>query len=120
MRTSTAYTYLFANEKDSGFGTVLTGRDPSHMLTARVQMDLPYGLEVDPTLRTVSGLPDGSAAAYAALDLHLSRRFSRALDIALVGNNLIGANRIEFQQGVANTVPSMVQRAVLLSITWRY
>ena len=121
VRVASAYTYLYTNEADSGaFGTLLTGRDPHHLLSTRVQIDLPYGVEFDPTLRTVSGLQDGSADAYTALDLHVSRRFSRALDVALIGNNLIGANRIEFKQGVANTVPSMVQRAVLASITWRF
>lgn len=122
LRVAAAYTRLDIRTQESAdpFNSMLFDRDPRQQLAVRMQWDGPAGVEVDPTVRMVSELADRSAAGYVALDIHLGRRLSRALDVALVGTNLTGGSRIEFQSTVANTLPSRVQPSVLASATWRF
>lgn len=120
VRLASAYSFLDPERVSDPFSDLLNGADPRHQLTARLQVDTAWAVEVDPTVRYVSSLQNGSAPAYTALDLHLSRRVSRALEVALVASNLLGANQIQFTPGIENTIPSRSQRSALLSATWRF
>jgi len=122
VRVSGAYTRLDvdAPQPDDLYGLLTTGRDPAHQVVVRTQIDLPHGFEIDPTVRAVSALQDGSAAGYQALDFHVGRRFSRALDLAVVGRNLLSGRHVEFQPTVVNTLPSAVRATVGMTATWRF
>ena len=75
-------------------------------------LDLPAGFEFDVTPRWLSDLPKGNAREYVELDARLGWR-SRALEISLVGRNLIHDQHPEFQ----GALPTAVQREVLLKAT---
>ena len=71
-------------------------------------------------MRALSALGNGSAEGYRTIDLHVGRRFSRALDLSLNGRNLIGGRRVEFQPTIVNTVPSAVRPTIGMTATWRF
>lgn len=122
VRVVGAYTWLAIGlpDADDLGGNALGGQDPRHQFTLRTQFDVGGGLEIDPTLRAVGRLQGGAIPGYAAWDVHVGRRLTRALNVSFVALDLTGANRFEFQPAVVNTIPARVPRTFLGSVTWRY
>lgn len=122
VRIVGAYTALEIDEIVPAVRNSITtaGSAPRHQLVLRAHMDLPHGLELDPAFRAVSMLEDGSAEGYRAIDIRVGHRVSRALDVSLIGRNLLGGKHIEFQPTIVNTVPSAVRPSLGLGVTWRF
>jgi iron complex outermembrane recepter protein len=96
--------------------------DPHHQFLLRSSWDLRDNWTLDGTLRHVSGLPDqhptGSSAnvgSYSDLDLRLAWQYSKSVEFALVGSNLLHASHVEF--GTNN--PVEMERSVMATVTWR-
>jgi len=92
------------------------GNDPEHQFLIQSSADLPGRLELDAVFRFVDALPDPRVPSYAELDLRLGWKATEHLDLAVVGQNLLHGEHIEF-----NSSPSAreVQRGVYGRITWR-
>lgn len=122
LRLAGSYTALDVDRPppDDQYAVRTTGHDPAHQMAVRIEIDLPRGIEVDPTYRAVSALQNGSARGYHTVDLHVGRRLSRALELAVNGRNLVGGRHVEFLPTIVNTLPSVVRPTVGLSATWRF
>lgn len=94
------------------------GNDPEHRASLRSLLDLPGGFELDGGLRYVSALPSPAVDAYTELDLRLGWRASDALELSLVGQNLLHESHAEF--GPATALREEVQRSLYGKATWRF
>jgi iron complex outermembrane recepter protein len=96
-------------------GGLQEGNDPEHRFAIRSYLDLPGGIELDAWLRYVDRLPFPAIPAYTELDLRLGWRPAEALELALVGQNLLHDQHAEFP----TSIPKEVQRGVYGKVTWR-
>ena len=94
------------------------GNDPEHRITLKSNLDLPGGLELDGWLRYVDSLPSPAVDSYTELDLRLGWRASEALELSLVGQNLLHGTHAEF--GPANPLREEVERGFYGKATWRF
>jgi iron complex outermembrane recepter protein len=92
------------------------GNDPEHQFLIQSSADLPGRLELDAMFRFVDALPDPEVASYADLDLRLGWKATEHLELAVVGQNLLHGEHIEFNSSPS---PREVQRGVYGRITWR-
>lgn len=122
-RWHAAYAYL---EKDlrvqPGSRDVTGGRgegnDPRHRASLRSSLDLPAGLELDGWLRYVDELPFPAVPSYLGLDLRLGWRPTGALELSLVGQNLLHESHPEFGAPTPNRLE--VERGFYGRATWRF
>lgn len=122
-RVQAAYTWF---EKDLRLdpgsrdpsGGLGEGNDPEHRASLRSFLDLPGGFELDGWLRYVSALPSPAVDEYTELDLRLGWRASDALELALVGQNLLHGSHAEF--GPAGPFREKVERGFHGKVTWRF
>jgi iron complex outermembrane receptor protein len=97
--------------------------DPHHQFLLRSSWDLASNWTLDGTLRHVSGLPDqhptgsgDNVDSYSDLDLRLAWQYSKALEFALVGSNLLHASHVEF----GTNDPVEMERSIMGTMTWRF
>jgi iron complex outermembrane receptor protein len=101
--------------RDLSATTGLATSDPSHHWMLRSSYDVAAGQELDLTLRHVGALARPAVPAYTAVDLRYGWRLHKALELALVGQNLFDPHHAEF--GAAPGRHSY-ERAVLLKLVW--
>tara|TARA_Y100000588_G_C13421689_1_gene571867 strand:+ start:84 stop:356 length:273 start_codon:yes stop_codon:yes gene_type:complete len=65
-------------------------------------------------------LPGRDIAAYFELDLRLAWRPVRALEVALVGQNLLDEHHPEFVDLFVDSLPTEVQRGVYATAAWEF
>lgn len=94
---------------------------PEHQWQLRSSIHLPQHVELDPSAYYV-GRVNSSVPAYLRLDLQLSWRPAKRLELSIAGQNLLRANHYEFGavDGDATTLAAPVQRTVNGKITWRF
>jgi iron complex outermembrane recepter protein len=99
-------------------GTNEEGSSPRHQLRVQAAVDLPADLQLSGALRWVDDLPAQGVKSYAELNARLAWRPAAAVELALVGRNLLHARHLEFV-GDAPT-PSEVERALVatLRLAW--
>lgn len=122
-RVQAAYAWL---EKDlrldpgsrDPLGGLAEGNDPEHRASLRSFFNLPGGFELDGWLRYVSALPSPAVDAYTELDLRLGWQASDALELSLVGQNLLHGSHAEF--GPATPLREEVERGFYGKVTWRF
>jgi iron complex outermembrane receptor protein len=90
-----------------------TGNDPEGWWKLSARFDLPAGIELDLMLRHYEALPDPHVPDYTALDARLAWRATRAVELALVGQNLGDRRHPEF--GVAPGRAEL-QRSLFLKV----
>jgi iron complex outermembrane recepter protein len=93
------------------------GSSPHHQITFEPVLTLPRGWELNQTYRYVSALPARAVPAYATLDARLAWRASPALEVAIVGQNLLQDRHVEFGHNPGPIVA--IARAAYVSVTWR-
>lgn len=93
------------------------GNDPRQQWSLRSGVDLSATQQVDLTVRHVGALPDPAVPAYTAWGLRYSWRPRDDLTLALVGENLFEPDHAEFGNP---TDRSMIDRSLLLQLTWSY
>ena len=94
------------------------GNDPEHRFQVRSFIDLPRGVELDAWLRYVDSLPAPEVESYLEMDLHLGWRPREALELALIGRNLLHDAHEEF--GPAGPGRELVERSLLGRATWSF
>jgi iron complex outermembrane receptor protein len=94
------------------------GNDPEHRFQLRSFVDLPGGVELDAWLRYVDRLPAPVVPSYLELDLHLGWHPRKALELALIGRNLLHEAHEEF--GPAGPERELVERSLLGRATWSF
>jgi iron complex outermembrane receptor protein len=78
---------------------------------------LPKHFEIDGTYRYSGALPAEGVGAYSTVDVRLGWHLKKALDISLVGQNLLQPSHEEFGGDPGLLVG--IKRAVYAKITWR-
>ncbi|MEO6238836.1 MAG: TonB-dependent receptor [Vicinamibacterales bacterium] len=122
-RLQTSYTYLHerftfdpgSRDPTKGFNEF---NDPSHIFKVRSSVDLPHGLEFDAFLRRVGRLPHPVVPGYVEVDTRVGWRASPALEISLIGQNLVHRRHPEFL--LASPVREEFQRGAYVRILWRF
>ena len=72
------------------------GDSPRHQGYLRTSLALPHAVALDATLRYVDHLPNQGVPTSSTCDARLGWQPSAALDLALVGENLLDAHHPEF------------------------
>lgn len=97
------------------------GRSPRHQVQLLSHLDLPWNLQFDTAAYFVDRLPSFDIPRYLRLDLRLGWRPTEALDISLVGQNLLDDRHREFGRIFGEDLnPTEVQRSVYVKATWRF
>jgi iron complex outermembrane receptor protein len=117
-----AYTHLWKRFTFDPGSTDRTGgaaeaNDPRHIFKLRSYLNLGPRVEFDTFFRHVGSLPQPAVDAYSEIDARLGYRLRPGWDLALIGNNLLSPEHVEFRGG---TPPQFVERAVTLRSTWRF
>jgi iron complex outermembrane receptor protein len=99
-------------EPGSTANAVGEARDPSHQWMLRSSHNLGAHLDLDLQVRRMGALPSPNVPAYTALDARLAWRATRALEIALAGQNLTDPSHPEFGAAPAR---AEIPRTILLS-----
>lgn len=99
--------------------------DPEHQFSLRSSMDLPGNLELDARLRWVdsfrfnNGGAPATVASYFELDVRLAWHVTRNLELAIVGQNLLHDQHLEYV--IASPNPrEEIERSVYGRVTWRF
>jgi iron complex outermembrane receptor protein len=109
--------HLDAGSRDPS-GGLAEGNDPEDRVSLRSSFDLPEKVELDAWMRYVGALPQPRVDAYTELDLRLGWHASEALELSLVGANLLHSHHEEF--GPAGPFREAVERSVYGKVTWRF
>jgi iron complex outermembrane recepter protein len=120
-RLFASYTYLhkdlrFDPESRDRTGGAAEGNDPQQQYALRSYMDLGNRVELDAWIRHVDRLPRPLVPGYTELSLHLGWRPTDRLELALIGQNLLHEQHVEF----STAQPKAVERSVYGKVTWRF
>jgi iron complex outermembrane receptor protein len=119
-RLSGGYTFLHLDlhlkpESRDPLGGVLDTRDWNRQAFLRGSLTLPANLELNGTLRHISRLTSQEVPAYTELDVRIGWRWSAALDLSLIGHNLLHDSHGEF----GPPGRQLIERSVFAFITWQ-
>jgi iron complex outermembrane recepter protein len=121
--STTTWLDLTARGADLNRGRFFEGATPRHQFGLRSMLDIGAAVTLDAYLRYLTAirqLPPITAGTgfpgYAELDLRAAWQATSALELSLVGQNLLAARHIEF--GAPESRGEM-QRAVYASLAWR-
>lgn len=106
-RVTMSYSFVDLNLDPHGMdlnrGEYYEGATPRHQLSVRSYLDLPGGVQLDAHFRYIDELersPDivtgEGIGSYSELDLRLAWQFTDALELSLVGKNLLDDHHVEF------------------------
>jgi iron complex outermembrane receptor protein len=127
-RVDTSYTYLTmglsldpASTSAPGQLAYIEGLGARNQASVRAMFDASNGLQLDATVRYVGRLPALNYPAYTEFDAGLTWALQAAVELSVVGQNLLDAHH--FEQAVAFSSSGMstqVQRSVYGKVTWRF
>ncbi len=98
--------------------------DPEHQFSLRSSLDLPENVQFETTMRWIdmlhnnNGPNPGTVPSYSELDLRVGWRPTPALELSLVGQNLLHAHHPEY--GFPSPTREEAQRSFYGKITWRF
>jgi iron complex outermembrane recepter protein len=102
----------------SGFAK---GSSPKNRVFVRSLLDLPHNFELDTNVSWVDNLQSLGVGDYATLDLRVGWRPTDAIELSLVGQNLLEDSHQEFASSqFVNDEPTRVQRGVYGKVTLRF
>jgi iron complex outermembrane receptor protein len=94
------------------------GSSPRHRIHLRGDWALAREVDVGARVRWVDELPAQRVPAYTSLDARVAWRPYPALELAVVGSDLLRARHAEFGGGAAGL--AQVERAVFGEVVWRW
>lgn len=100
------------------FGVDFAGNDPDYQFSLRSHMSLTPTVDLDLDLRSIDSLKSPAVAAYTELGARLSWRVSDQVELAVVGENLLNDQHLEFVNG--SVARREVPRAVRASLRWGF
>lgn len=92
--------------------------DPRQQYLLQSMFDLPWNVQFDGVLRYVGALPDPHIPGYVGLDLRLAMHPAEHIEVAVVGQNLIDDQHVEFIP--ASPTSRELGRSVYGSLTARW
>lgn len=100
------------------FGVDFAGNDPDYQLSLRSHMSLTPTVDFDLDLRSIDSLKSPAVAAYTELSARLGWRVSDQVELALVGDNLLNDQHLEFVNG--SLARREVPRSLRASLRWGF
>lgn len=91
--------------------------DPENQFLLQAAADLPLHFQFGAVVRYVDKLQKPLVPEYTTLDLRLSWKFKKFLELSVVGQNLLNEQHLEFK---ASTPPREIQRSVYGKIICRF
>jgi iron complex outermembrane receptor protein len=120
-RIKGSYTYAeMKNDQNRPFAEAQNLSIPRHQFSVRSSMNLGKNSEADAWLRYVDEFDNGGVPSYFTLDLRLSWRPIRNLELTLVGQNLLENRHQEFRPEQFSTQVYEVERGVYGKLTWKF
>jgi len=108
--------HLKPGERDiAGIQTVL-GHDPGHQFFARSYFDLPNNTQLYVALRQISALDGVPVGSYVEADVKFAWQVTPALELSVVGSNLVHAFHAEATQPPVHQIP----RNGYLGLRWTF
>jgi iron complex outermembrane receptor protein len=98
-------------------GPITAGSSPQHQVSVQSAFDLSKRLQLDLDYRFVSALPGLMVPAYSTGDTRLGWRFSRQVELSLVGQNLFQPWHLEYGDSEPGP-PVGIRRSVYARLTW--
>jgi iron complex outermembrane receptor protein len=117
-----SYSYLHMNigrspnSGDIGTAPGIVGSSPQHEVTVGNSFDLAKALQLDLTYRYVSALPGQLVPSYSTGDARFAWRFAPALELSLVGHNLLQPFHPEFGGDPGLLVG--IKRSAFVELRW--
>ena len=104
------------------FAQQVEGNSPVHQFFIRSAVDFGESVQWDAILRYVDTLTGLNVPSYFSLDTRIAWRWGRHTEIAIVGQNLLDSQHLEFQPAPvgARSFPIEIERGVYGKITWRF
>lgn len=103
--------------RDASAGTGLANNDARRLWFLRSYFDLSDAHQIDFSLRYNSGLPNPAVPGYTELDAQWTWKLGPALDVGLIGKNLLHSSHAEFG-GAAGR--NLFERSVMLKLVNRF
>ena len=115
------YTYLQVSMYNN-YSNIREGTDPHNQVYLRSSWDLRHDLEFDLIGRYVDNLPGLAVPTYITMDLRLAWRPRKHLEMAVVGQNLLQNQHLEYNPLASETGAAVteVPRGVYGTITYQY
>ncbi len=95
------------------------GSTPAHSAQLRSHVELGRGIEWDVSGYFVDRLKTG-IPSYTRLDTGLTWRWTEALSMSVVGQNLIKDRRLEFVDDSGSVRSTLIKRSVYAKFTWQF
>jgi len=93
---------------------------PRDQFSLRNAFDISHRLSLSTQLRYVSKLRGAGVPAYTDANVRLSWQLASALDVSLIGENLLHSRRLEFGLGNYSTPLSYLPRQVTAEVQFRF
>jgi len=115
-RLQLAYTFLRLDLHETGQGILASedaeGESPRNQISLRSMMNLSNSVTLDTWVRYVDNLPTYGIDSYVAFDARIGWQVNPALELSLVGRNLLDNAQPEFGSLYINIIPSEIPRSV--------
>jgi len=115
------YTYLKIEGDDFSTLPMSFGEDaPEHQLSLRSNMSITRAGQLDLWLRYVDELKIQQVASYVTLDARLAWQITSAIQVALIGRNLLESSHLEFREEFGSNATVEVQREAIAELTVQF
>jgi iron complex outermembrane receptor protein len=98
----------------------IQGTNPVQQAQLRSHVELFHGLSWDSAAYFVDRLPDPQIAAYTRVDTQLRWQVAESLEVSAVGQNLLRAHHVEFNDPLQSVNSSQITRSFYGKCTWRF
>lgn len=115
-----AYTYLHSDALPNAVSSAVSQDYPDQQLSLRTAFSPTATTDMDFWIRYVDQLSEQNVDSYLTLDTRFSWRPAPALELALVGRNLLGSGHVEFLQEFNETESVEVEREAYLELRWHF
>ncbi len=105
---------------DTGSVADAEGSNPGNQAQLRSHVELSHGFSWDANAYFVGRLAAQAVAAYTRLDTQLAWKFSPAVTLHVVGQNLLKDHHLEFNDGLTVVNSSQVKRSAYAKLTWQF
>jgi len=125
-RLQASYSYTNPIHANDASTTWFKGAMPRNIASLRSGHNLGHKLDLDLMLRHVDARTDSQSlyprdvAAYTAMDVRLGWRPQKALEVSLMGRDLMTGKHLEFINDVTNIQPTQVGPSLELRAKWDF
>jgi iron complex outermembrane recepter protein len=116
----TIHLHLDAPSQDTSGVFDDEGTSPVHSAQLRSHINLRHGVSWDVSAYFVDRLKSGGAPAYTRLDTGLTWRWTEALSMTMVGQNLWKDRHLEFVDDSGGVRSTLMKRSIYGKLTWQF